>query len=129
MPEYLRALHERFTTASPEAEKIQKELNRILARLRGRLGKSQRVLLLHLLDLEDDLRGQTSLDSFLSGIRLARGIEQELSEIPPYSFDGENEEQARQNSSTRPTAGPTTTSSSPSLPTTLWTSRRLTRSA
>ena len=95
MPEYLRALHERFTTASPEAAKIQCERDRILARLRRRLDRSQRVLLLHLLDLEDDLRDQTSLDSFLSGIRLARGIEQELSEIPPYSFDDENEEQAR----------------------------------
>ena len=96
MPEYLRALHERFTTASPEAAKIQCERDRILARLRGRLDRSQRVLLLHLLDLEDDLRDQTSLDSFVSGIRLSRGIEQELSEIPPYSFDGENEERARE---------------------------------
>ena len=96
MPEYLRALHERFTTASSDAMRIQRERDRIFTRLRGQLGKSQRVLLLHLLDLEDDLRGQTSLDSFLSGVRLARGIEQELSEIPPYSFDDENEEQARQ---------------------------------
>ena len=95
MPEYLRALHERFTTASPEAMRVQRERDRILARLRGQLGKSQRVLLLHLLDLEDDLRDQVSLDSFLSGVRLARGIEQELSEIPPYSFDRENEERAR----------------------------------
>ena len=95
MPEYLRALHERFTTASPEAAKIQCERDRILARLRGRLDRSQRVLLLHLLDLEDNLRDQTSLDSFLSGIRLARGVDQELSEIPPHSFDGENKEQAR----------------------------------
>ena len=95
MPEYLKALHERFTTASPEAMRIQRERDRILARLRGQLGRSQRVLLLHLLDLEDDLRDQTSLDSFLSGIRLARGVEQELSELPPYSFDDENEEQAR----------------------------------
>ena len=96
MPEYLRALHERFTTASPEAAKIQRERDRILTKLRGQLGKSQRVLLLHLLDLEDDLRDQISLDSFLSGVRLARGIEQELSELPSYSFDGENEEHARQ---------------------------------
>ncbi len=96
MLEYLRALHERFTTVSPETIKIQRERDRILARLRGQLGKSQRVLLLHLLDLEDDLRDQTSLDSFLSGIRLARGIEQELGELPPYSFDDENEEQAKQ---------------------------------
>ena len=96
MPEYLRVLHERFTKTTPQANKILCERDRILARLRGQLGKSQRVLLLHLLDLEDDLRDQTSLDSFLSGIRLARGIEQELSEIPPYSFDDENEEQARQ---------------------------------
>ena len=95
MPEYLKALHERFTTASPDAAKIQRERDRILARLRGQLGKSQRILLLHLLDLEDDLRDQVSLDSFLSGVRLARGIEQELSEIPPYSFDDENEERAR----------------------------------
>ena len=95
MPEYLKALHERFTTALPEAMKTQRERDRILARLRGQLGKSQRILLLHLLDLEDDLRDQTSLDSFLSGIRLARGIEQELRGIPPYSFDDENEEHAR----------------------------------
>ncbi len=95
MPEYLKALHERFTTASLEVAKIQRERNRILTRLRGQLDKSQRILLLHLLDLEDGLRDQTSLDSFLSGIRLARGIEQELSEIPTYSFDDENEEQAR----------------------------------
>ena len=98
MPEYLKALHKRFTTVSPKAIRIQRERDRILARLRGRLSKSQRVLLLHLLDLEDDLRDQTSLDSFLSGVRLARGIEQELGEIPPYSFDDENEEQAKQKS-------------------------------
>ena len=102
MPEYLRALHERFTTASPEAMRVQRERDRILTRLRGQLGKSQRVLLLHLLDLEDDLRDQASLDSFLSGVRLTRGIEQELSEIPPYSFDGENEEQARQKAGEEP---------------------------
>ena len=96
MPEYLKALHERFTTASPEAMRVQRERDRILTRLRGQLSKSQRILLLHLLDLEDDLQDQTSLDSFLSGIRLARGIEQELSEIPPYSFADENEAQARQ---------------------------------
>ena len=95
MPEYLRALHERFTTVSPEAMRVQRERDSILARLRGQLGKSQRILLLHLLDLEDDLRDQTSLDSFLSGIRLARGIEQELGELPPYSFYKENEEQAK----------------------------------
>ncbi len=95
MPEYLRALHERFSKVSPGATKIQRERDRILARLRGRLDRSQRVLLLHLLDLEDDLRDQTSLDSFIAGMRLARGVEQELSEIPPYSFDTEDEERAR----------------------------------
>ena len=95
MIEYLKALHERFSKASPEAVRVQRERDRILARLRGRLSKSQRILLLHLLDLEDDLRDQVSLDSFLSGIRLARGIEQELGELPPYSFDDENEEQAK----------------------------------
>ena len=95
MPEYLKALHERFTRETPQAKIILRERDRILAKLRGQLGRSQRILLLHLLDLEDDLRDQISLDSFLSGVCLARGVEQELSEIPPYSFDGENEEQAR----------------------------------
>ena len=95
MPEYLKALHEQFSKASPEAMRVQRERDRILARLRGQLGKSQRVLLLHLLDLEDDLRDQTSLDSFIAGMRLARGVEQELSEIPSYSFDSEDEERAR----------------------------------
>ncbi len=95
MPEYLKALHERFSKVSPEAMRIQRKRDRILTKLRRQLGKSQRVLLLHLLDLEDDLRDQTSLDSFLSGIRLARGVEQELGELPSYSFDNESEEQAR----------------------------------
>ena len=81
MPEYLKALHERFTRETPQAKIILHERDRILTRLRRQLGKSQRVLLLHLLDLEDDLRDQTSLDSFIAGIRLARGIEQELSEL------------------------------------------------
>ncbi len=96
MPEYLKALHERFTKETSQAKIILHERDRILTRLRRQLGRSQRVLLLHLLDLEDDLRDQTSLYSFITGIRLARGIEQELGEMPPYSFDGENEEQAKQ---------------------------------
>ena len=96
MPEYLKALHERFTRETPQAKIILPERDRILTKLRGQLSKSQRVLLLHLLDLEDDLRDQISLDSFIAGVRLVRGIEQELGEIPPYSFDDEDEEQAKQ---------------------------------
>lgn len=51
-------------------------------------------MLLRLTDLEDALRDQTNLDSFMSGFRLASGINQELMEEPPYSFAREEEERA-----------------------------------
>ncbi len=50
--------------------------------------------MLRLVDLEDTLRNQTSLDSFTSGFRLADGIHRELMEQPPYSFDREEEQRA-----------------------------------
>lgn len=92
MPNYLKALHQLFTHQSPKAEKIQGERDHILAILRGQLSRSQRVLLRHLLDLEDDLRNEVSLCNFIAGIQLARGLYRELSKEPPYSFGNEREQ-------------------------------------
>ena len=52
--------------------------------------------MLKLVDLEDALRGEATLHSFVSGYRLACGIHYELSAEPMYSFDREEEERSRQ---------------------------------
>ena len=96
MQDYMRELHLRFKGASPQTQALEKERNFLRKQLRSRLNKSERKLLLRLTDLEDELREQESLDSFVSGFRLANGIQQELSELPPYSFEAEDEQQARE---------------------------------
>ena len=45
--------------------------------------------------MEDELRDEACLSSFMSGYRLAQGIQQELlADQPPYSFEAEDERQA-----------------------------------
>lgn len=52
-------------------------------------------MLLRLTDLEDEFRDETKLDSFISGFRLAQGIQQELlEEKPSCSFEDEDERRA-----------------------------------
>lgn len=46
-------------------------------------------MILRLADLEDELRENISLDSFIAGFSLAQGIQQELA--PQYSFESESE--------------------------------------
>ena len=46
-------------------------------------------------DLEDALREEACLNSFISGYRLAQGIQQELlADQPPYNFENEDEQRA-----------------------------------
>jgi hypothetical protein len=47
------------------------------------------------MDLQDVLLYETSLSSFTAGFQLAHGIQQELSELPTYSFEEEVEQWAR----------------------------------
>ncbi len=94
MQDYMRALHLRFTNPSQRSQELEREAAALHKRLSSRLAKPERKLLLQLVDLEDTLRNQTSLDSFTSGFRLADGIHRELMEQPPYSFDREEERQA-----------------------------------
>ena len=65
------------------------EVERDLQQILDRRGQEK---LLKLADLENELQEKISLESFLSGFRLALGIAVELA--PPYSFDGEEEQQS-----------------------------------
>ena len=92
MHDYMKALYHRFQTPSERAEKLERKANQTHKQLAKQLGKQQRRLLLHLVDLEAALRDQSCLDSFMSGYRLAHGIHQELlADQPPYNFEDEDE--------------------------------------
>jgi len=60
-------------------------------KLHSQLDGQGRKLLLRLTDLENAIREEASLQSFISGYRLACGIQKELSVRPRYSFDKEEE--------------------------------------
>lgn len=94
MYDYMKALLQRFDTHSKQAAALEKSIEKTRKNLANRLTKSERKMLLRLSDLENALRDETSLNSFVCGYRLASGIHQELSKYPPYSFDQEEETQA-----------------------------------
>lgn len=94
MYDYMRALRQHFDTP-PECEKLQQELVRAHEKLHSQLDGQGRKLLLRLTDLENAMREEASLHSFISGYRLACGIQRELSDQSPYTFDREEEENAR----------------------------------
>ncbi len=94
MPEYMKALYERFKREVPEVKKLEQETDQLYAELRDRLEKPERRLLLELTNLEDCLQDTVALYSFIEGYRLAWGIFRELTEVPSYSFDKEQEQLA-----------------------------------
>jgi len=80
MRDYMKALCYRFETTSRRAEYLD---------------EPERKLLLKMADLEDALREEACLNSFISGYRLAQGIQQELlADHPPYNFENEDEQRA-----------------------------------
>ena len=91
MPEYMKALYERFRREAPEVTKLEQETDQAYEKLRAQLEKPERKLLLELTNLEDCLQDTVALYSFIEGYRLAWGIHRELTEVPPYSFDKEQE--------------------------------------
>ena len=96
MPDYMRALHQRFGKAAPGAKELEDEIKQIEKQLKEQMDIPQRKLLLRLTDQESELRVEASLYAFISGYRLAWGIHKELLEEPPYSFEQEEEERAKQ---------------------------------
>ena len=95
MHDYMKALYHRFETPSEQMTTLEKAANKIHRQLANRLKKPEKKMLLRLVDLEAALRDQACLNSFISGYRLAQGIQQELlADQPPYSFEAEDERQA-----------------------------------
>ena len=87
----MMALHQRFCK-EPECREVRRELEAVYQELHQTLDRRGQEHLLKLADLENELLDETSLESFLSGFKLALGIAAELA--PSYSFDDDEEERA-----------------------------------
>ena len=96
MYDYMKSLQQQFESKPEYIQNLKTEVNQAHKELSARLEKEDRRLLLKLVDLEDALRCEATLHSFVSGYRLACGIHYELSAEPMYSFDREEEERSRQ---------------------------------
>ena len=94
MYDYMKALQRQFETNPRSIQELSGEVDRTHKELSSRLAKEDRKLLLRLVDMEDNLRGQATLHSFTCGYRHACGIHRELAEEPMYSFAKEEEERA-----------------------------------
>ena len=88
MYNYLRELHRQFC---PEADcpAQRKELVSLQSELKNHLGQEERKLLLRLLDTQDILNYETSLESFTAGFRTAHSILCELEAQGGYSYEEE----------------------------------------
>ena len=84
MYEYMRGLQRKFFK-EPDFPGLRQEINEIHQALTEGKTKPERRSLLKLVDLEAELRDETSLASFAAGFRLAWGIIAELNTEPPYS--------------------------------------------
>ena len=91
MRDYMMALHQRFCK-EPECRELRREIDAIHQELHQLLDRRSQEKLLKLTDLENELLDETSLESFLSGFKLALGIAAELA--PSYSFDDDEERRA-----------------------------------
>ena len=89
MKDYMMALHQRFCK-EPECREVRKQIGEVEHDLRQALDRRGQEQLLKLADLENELREEISLESFLSGFKLALGIAVELA--PSYSFDDDEEQ-------------------------------------
>ena len=93
MRDYMMALHQRFCK-EPECKEVKKQIREVEQELHQKLDRCGQEQLLKLADLQNELLDVTSLESFLSGFKLALGIAAELS--PSYSFDDDEEQRACQ---------------------------------
>ena len=91
MYDYMKALYLRFHSETPRSEK----LNELYESIKQGLDREHQKLLLRLVDAEIAYCEDVALESFVSGWCLAAGIAEELKDHR-YSFEQENEENARQ---------------------------------
>ena len=97
MYDYMKALHARFCR-EPELQKAREELEQAYRKIKARLGQQDQETLLQLADLENELREEASLTSFIAGFRLGMGI---AGEIEPYCFEDEDERRATERAKMR----------------------------
>ena len=97
MYDYMRALHARFCR-EPELQRTRAELDQAYKEIKVRLGQQDQETLLQLADLENELREEASLTSFIAGFRLGMGIAEE---IEPYCFEDEDERRATERAKMR----------------------------
>lgn len=97
MYDYMRALHARFCK-EPEFQKVRAEMERTYREIKARLGQQDQETLLQLADLENELREEASLTSFIVGFRLGMGI---AGELEPYCFEDEEEKRATERAKMR----------------------------
>ena len=91
MKDYMMALHQRFCK-KPECREVRTQIREVEQKLHQSLDRRGQEQLLKLADLESELQDKISLESFLSGFKLALGIAAELA--PSYSFDDDEEQRA-----------------------------------
>ena len=97
MHDYMRALHARFCR-EPELQKARAELDRAYREIKAKLVQQDQETLLQLTDLENELREEASLTSFIVGFRLGMGI---AGELEPYCFEDEDERRATERAKMR----------------------------
>ena len=97
MYDYMKALHARFCR-EPDLQEVRAELDRSYREIKARLGQQDQETLLQQADLENELREETSLTSFIAGFQLDMGI---AGEIEPYCFEDEEEKQAIERAKSR----------------------------
>ena len=90
MYDYMKALHARFCR-EPELQKVRAELEQTYREIKARFGQQDQEILLQLADLENELREETSLTSFIAGFQLGMGI---AGEMERYCFEDEEEKRA-----------------------------------
>ena len=97
MYDYMKPLHARFCK-EPELQKVRAEMERTYREIKARLGQQDQETLLQLADLENELREEASLTSFIVGFRLGMGI---AGELEPYCFEDEDERRATERAKMR----------------------------
>ena len=97
MFDYMRALHARFCR-EPELQKAREELEQAYREIKARLGQQDQETLLQLADLENELREEVSLTSFIAGFQLGMGI---AGEMERYCFEDEEEKRATERAKMR----------------------------
>ena len=97
MYDYMKALHARFCK-EPELQKVRAEMERTYREIKARLGQQDQETLLQLADLENELREETSLTSFIAGFQLGMGI---AGEMERYCFENEEDKRATERAKMR----------------------------